>query len=82
MFFFFLCFCGRLVATCGCSLVFLWAIQMAALLRSNSGHIRIISCVSLEPFLLTLNLDAMSSSNVFSSLIYVFRCKGMTVLNK
>ena len=47
-----------------------------------SRHIRITTCVCLVSFLLAINLDAMSSSNVFSSLIYVFRCKGIiTVLN-
>ena len=47
-----------------------------------SRHIRIISCVGLEPFVIVINLDAMSFSNVFNSLIYVFRCKGITILNQ
>ena len=41
-----------------------------------SRHIRIISCVCLESFLLAINLDVVSSSNV------VFRCKDITVLNQ
>ena len=47
-----------------------------------SRHIRIISCIDLESFLLIINLNIVSSSNVFSSLIYVFRSKGITVLNQ
>ena len=47
-----------------------------------SRHIRIISCIGPEPFLLVINLDVMSSSNVFSNLIYVFKCKGITMLNQ
>ena len=47
-----------------------------------SIHIRIISCVGLEPFILAINLDVLSSSNVFSNLIYVFKCKGITVRNQ
>ena len=47
-----------------------------------SRHIRIICCVGLEPFLLAINLDVVSSSNVFSNLIYVFRCEGITILNQ
>ena len=47
-----------------------------------SRHIRIISCVGLEPFVIVINFDAMSFSNVFSSFIYVFRCKGITILNQ
>ena len=39
-----------------------------------SMYIMITYCVGLEPFLLT-----MSSSNVFNSLIFMFRCKGITV---
>ena len=41
----------------------------------------IIFCVGLEPFLLAINLDVMSSSNIITSLIYLFRYKGITVLN-
>ena len=41
----------------------------------------ITSCVCLEPFLLIINLNVMSSFTVFSSLIYVLRCKGITDLN-
>ena len=47
-----------------------------------SRHIRIISYVSLESFLLSINLNVVSFSNVFSSFIYVFICKGILVLNK
>ena len=36
-------------------------------------YIRIITCVGLEPFLLAINLNVVSSSNVLSSLIYVFK---------
>ena len=42
----------------------------------------IISCISLELFLFAINLDAVSSSNVFSGSISVLRCKGITVLNQ
>ena len=42
-----------------------------------STYIRIISCIGIEPFLLTTNLDIVSFSNVFSNSIYVFRCKGI-----
>ena len=45
-------------------------------------HIRIISCVGIEPFLLAINLDVVSSSNVFSNLIFVFICKCIIVLNQ
>ena len=45
-------------------------------------RIRIIYCVGFEPFLLAINLDVVSSSNVFSSLIYVFRYKSIIVLNQ
>ena len=41
-----------------------------------------LSHVGLEPFLLTINLDVVSSSNVFSSLIFVFRYKDIIVLNQ
>ena len=41
----------------------------------------IISCVGLESFLLTINLDVMLSSNVFNSLISIFKYKGIIVLN-
>ena len=47
-----------------------------------SRHIRITSCAGLESFLLAINLDVMSSSNVFRSLIFMFRCKGITVVNQ
>ena len=44
-----------------------------------SKHIMIIRCVNFEPFLLSINLDVVSLFNVFSSLIYMFRYKGITV---
>ena len=46
-----------------------------------SRHLRIISFIDLEPFLLAINLDVVSS-NVFSSLISMFKYKGITVLNQ
>ena len=48
----------------------------------DSMHIRIISCVGLESFLLAINLDVVSFSNVFDSLISMFKCKCITVLNQ
>ena len=36
-----------------------------------SRHLRITNCVSFGPFILVINLDAMSSSNVFSTLVFV-----------
>ena len=33
----------------------------------------IITCVNLEPFLLAINLDVVSSFNIFNNLIYVLR---------
>ena len=44
-----------------------------------SRHIKIITCVGLKSFLFAMNLNDMSSSNVFSNLIYVFRCKVISV---
>ena len=44
-------------------------------------HIRIASCVGFEPFMFTINFDAISF-NVFNSLIYMFRCKDITVMNQ
>ena len=38
--------------------------------------------IDLEPFLLAINLDVMSSFNIFISLIYIFRCKDITILNQ
>ena len=32
---------------------------------------------ALSPFLLAINLDVMTSSNIFNSLIYVFKCKSI-----
>ena len=45
-------------------------------------HIMITSCVGLKLFLLAITLDAMSSFNVFNRLIYVFKCKCITVLKQ
>ena len=45
-------------------------------------HIRIISYVGLESYFLAINLDATSLYNVFNNLIYVFRCKYITILNE
>ena len=42
----------------------------------------IITCVDLESLILSVNLDNVSFSNAFSNLIYVFKCKGITILNK
>ena len=48
-----------------------------------SRHIRIISYIGLESFLLSINLDAMLSFNVISSLIYVFSIyKCIIVMNQ
>ena len=41
-----------------------------------------ISCVGLEPFLFAFNLDVMSSTNVFNSLIYVFGYRDITIPNQ
>ena len=41
-------------------------------------HIRIISYIGIEPFLLVINLDVVSSSNVFSSLIFMSYVKVLT----
>ena len=47
-----------------------------------SRHIMIISNVGLELFLLAINLDVVSFSNVFNNLIYMFGCRDITVLNQ
>ena len=44
-----------------------------------SRHIKIITCVGLQSFLFAINLNDMSSYNVFSNLISVFRCKVISV---
>ena len=46
-----------------------------------SRHIRIIYCVSLDLYLLAINLEILSSFYVFSSLIFMLKCKSITVLN-
>ena len=48
----------------------------------NLRYFMIIICVGFEPFFLTINLDVVSSSNVFSNLIFVFRYKSIVVLNQ
>ena len=45
-------------------------------------HIKITTYVGLELFLLVIKFDVMSFSNIFNSLIFVFKCKGITVLNQ
>ena len=45
-------------------------------------HIMIIFCVDFELFLFAINLDVVSFSNIFSSLISMFRCKCITILNQ
>ena len=45
-------------------------------------HIRITPCVDLDPFLFAINLNGMSSFNVFNRLIYMFRYKSITVLDQ
>ena len=40
---------------------------------SNAKHLRITNCVDFESFLIVINLDVMSSFNVFSTLVSVFR---------
>ena len=47
-----------------------------------SRHIRIIICVGLEPFFLAINLNVLSSFNVFSSLISMFIYKIITIMNQ
>ena len=41
-----------------------------------------LGILAIESFLLAINLDVMSFFSVFSSLIYVFRCKGITILTQ
>ena len=36
-------------------------------------HLRIINCVGIKLFFLAINLDAVSSFNIFSTLVYVCR---------
>ena len=40
-----------------------------------SRHLRIINCVNLEPFILAINLNVVSSSNVFSTLVSQYTTK-------
>ena len=47
-----------------------------------SKHIMIISCIGLEPFLFAINLDVVSSFNVFNSLISMLRYKYITIMIK
>ena len=39
-----------------------------------SRHLMITNYVGLEPFILVIYMNAMSSSNVFSTLVFVSRC--------
>ena len=39
-----------------------------------SRYFRITNYVGLELFLFIINLDVVSSSNVFSTLVFMFRC--------
>ena len=39
-----------------------------------SRHLRNTNCVAFEPLILDINLDVVSSSNVFCTLVFVFRC--------
>ena len=36
-------------------------------------HLKITNFISLDPFILAINLNALSSFNVFSILIFMFR---------
>ena len=40
----------------------------------HSKHLRIINCVGIEPFILAINLNVVSSFNVFCTLISILRC--------
>ena len=37
-------------------------------------HFKITNCVGLEPFILVINPDDVSSSNTFSTLVSMFKC--------
>ena len=37
-------------------------------------HLRITNCIGFEQFIFAINLNVVSSSNVFSTLDFVFRC--------
>ena len=37
-------------------------------------HLRITNYVSFDPFILAINLDSVSSSNVFSTSVSLLRC--------
>ena len=39
-----------------------------------SRHLRITNCIGLKLFILVINLDIVSSSNVSNTLVFVFRC--------
>ena len=62
-----------------CSSVCFIRLEILSILGNR--HIRIISYVILESFILVINLDVVSYSNVFNILIFVFIYKGITVLN-
>ena len=70
-----------------CLLVFLWTIQILELFLDQTeksyqilfgilgiGNLRITNCVCVMPFILAINLDVVSSSNVFSILVFEFKC--------
>ena len=40
----------------------------------HSRHLRIINCVGIQPFSLAINLNVVSSFNVFYTLISILRC--------
>ena len=62
---------------CGCLLIFVWVDS-----NSNTASIRQINHFKslfvsmLQPLLLTINFDIVSSFNVFNSLIFMFLSKG------
>ena len=37
-------------------------------------HFRIINYIGLKLFIFIINLNVIQSSNIFSTLVYVFRC--------
>ena len=40
-----------------------------------SKHLRITNYIEFEPFILVINVDVVSSSShIFSTLVYVFKC--------
>ena len=47
-----------------------------------SRHLRITNFVGLEPFIFAINLDAVLSFTIFSTLVSVFRCTFLFRINK